>query len=150
MTPGGTRGFRSLTAAWLALAFAAGLAAGIAADRWLHPEPPVHTRIVRDMSGVLDGLGLTPDQRARAEAILEASAPGSEAAMREAAARLQDVADSVDARLRAILTPDQRTRLDRLRRQPVFMLKRKAPGQETTVDTVLPMRPRSDSGRPRR
>lgn len=75
-----------------------------------------------------------------AESILEASAPRSEEAMREAAGRLQDVADSVDAQLRVILTPEQRTRLDRLRRQPVFMLKRKAPGRETTVDTVRPNR----------
>jgi Spy/CpxP family protein refolding chaperone len=131
---------RSLTAAWLVLAFAAGATAGVAADRVLAPEPTVRTRVIRDLSGVMDGLGLTPDQRIRVEAILEASAPRSEEAMREAAGRLREVADSVDAQLRAILTPEQRTRLDRLRRQPVFMLKRKAPGEATTVDTVRPDR----------
>jgi Spy/CpxP family protein refolding chaperone len=131
---------RSLTAAWVALAFAAGVAVGVVADRWLAPEPTARTRVIRDLSGVLDGLGLTPDQRVIAESILAASAPRSEAALREAAGRLQDVADSVDARLRAILTPEQRARLDRLRRQPVFMIKRKTPGQETTVDTLPPDR----------
>jgi Spy/CpxP family protein refolding chaperone len=131
---------RSLTAAWVALAFAAGVAVGVVADRWLAPEPTARTRVIRDLSGVLDGLGLTPDQRVIAESILAASAPRSEAALREAAGRLQDVADSVDARLRAILTPEQRARLDRLRRQPVFMIKRKAPGQDATVDTVRPGR----------
>ena len=131
---------RFLTAAWVALAFAAGVAVGVVADRWLAPEPTARTRVIRDMSGVLDGLGLSPDQRVRADSILQASAPRSEAALREAAGRLQQVADSVDARLRAILTPEQRTRLDRLRRQPVFMLKRKLPGQETTVDTLRPDR----------
>ena len=127
---------RSRTAPWILLAFAAGAAAGVVADRVLAPEPTVRTRVTRDMSRVLDGLRLTPDQRVRAESILGASAPRSEAALREAAARLQDVADSVDAQLRAILTPEQQTRLGRLRRQPVFMLKRKAPGEATTVDTV--------------
>ena len=132
---------RILTAAWVTLAFAAGVVVGIVADRMLPPEPTVRTRVVREMAGMLDGLGLTPDQRVRAESILEASAPRSEAALREAAGRLQDVADSVDAQLRAILTPEQQTRLDRIRRQPVFMLKRKTPGQETTVDTIRPVRP---------
>jgi len=139
MTAEGRRS-RILTAAWLTLAFAAGVVGGIAADRVLPPEPTVRTRVVREMAGMLDGLGLTPDQRVRAESILEASAPRSEEAMREAAGRLQDVADSVDAQLRAILTPEQQTRLDRIRRQPVFMLKRKTPGQETTVDTIRPDR----------
>ena len=131
---------RSLTAAWLVLAFAAGAAAGAGLSRVLGPEPTDRTRVIRDMSGVLDGLGLTSEQRVRAEEILEASAPRSEEAMREAAGRLQEVADSVDAQLRAILTPEQRIRLDRLRRPPVFMLKRKTPGAATTVDTVHPDR----------
>jgi len=131
---------QSLTTAWLVLAFAAGAAAGVAADRALAPEPTVRTRVIQEMSGVLDGLGLTPDQRVRAEAILEASTPRSEEAMREAAGRLREASDSVDAQLHAILTTEQRTRLDRLRRQPVFMLKRKAPGEAATVDTVRPDR----------
>jgi len=53
------------------------------------------------------------------------------------------VADSVDAELRAILTPTQRARLDSLRRQPVFMLKRKTRGTGTKIDTVFPSRPDS-------
>jgi len=132
---------RSLTAAWIVLGFAAGAVVGVAADRWLAPAPVLGTRVIRDMSTVLDGLGLTPDQRASAEAILERSAPRSEDAMREAAGRLQVVADSLDAELRAILTPEQRTRLDELRSRPVFMIKRKTPGGGTTVDTLHPNRP---------
>lgn len=134
MTPEGAR--RARLGALLALALAAGVALGVAADRWLAPAPIVRTRIIRDMSGVLDSLRLTPEQRTRAEAILEASAPRSEEAMRAAAERLRMVADSVDAELRAILTPEQRSRLDGLRREPLFMIKRKTPGGGTTVDTV--------------
>jgi hypothetical protein len=69
---------------------------------------------------------------------MERSAPRSERAMRDVAERLQNVSDSVDAELRAILTPSQRARLDSLRRQPMFMLKRKTRGNATTVDTLFP------------
>lgn len=131
---------RSRAIAWglLALAFVAGAAAGVTADRWFAPKTTVRARITRDMSGTLDKLGLTPEQRARAEAIIERSAPRSEQAMREIAERLQSVSDSVDAEVRAILTIAQRASLDSLRRQPIFMLKRKTPGSATTVDTLFP------------
>ena len=127
---------KSLAGALVTLALAAGFALGVAADRWLAPIPTMRTRVIRDMSSVLDDLGLSPEQRRRAEAILAASAPRSEEAMRAAAGRLRLVADSVDAELRAILTPEQQRRLDLLRREPVFMIKQKTPGGGTTVDTV--------------
>jgi hypothetical protein len=127
---------RYSTPALLLLVFATGAASGVVIDRALAPAQARETRIARDMSGVLDSLGLTEDQRARAEAVLEGSAPRSEEAMREAAARLRQVADSVDATLRAILTPAQRERLDRLRREPTFLIKRKTAGGTTVVDTV--------------
>jgi hypothetical protein len=91
------------------------------------------------MSPVLDELQLTPRQRSQADSILERSAPRSEEAMREVAERLQRVSDSLDAELRAILTAQQRARLNSLRRRPIFMLKRKTPGSATTVDTLFPL-----------
>jgi len=48
------------------------------------------------------------------------------------------VADSVDAELRTILTPEQRLRLDSLKREPRFILKRKVVTPiGTKVDTLL-------------
>jgi Spy/CpxP family protein refolding chaperone len=129
---------RVIAAALLALAFIAGTAAGVAADRLLTPKPIIRERITRDMSGVLDKLALTPQQRVQADAIIQRSAPRTETAMLEVAERLRTVSDSVDAELRAILTTEQRTRLDSLRRQPLFMLKRKTQGSATKVDTVFP------------
>ncbi len=131
---------RSRAIAWslLALAFVAGAAAGVTADRLFAPKPVLRTRITRDMSGPLDKLELTAQQRAQADSIMERSAPRAERAMRDVAERLQNVSDSLDAELRAILTPSQRARLDSLRRQPIFMLKRKASGSATTVDTLFP------------
>jgi Spy/CpxP family protein refolding chaperone len=126
-----------LAAAVLALAFVAGAAAGVSLDRLMTPQPAFRERITRDMSGTLDKLALTPQQRARADSIIQRSAPRTEAAMIEVAERLRSVSDSVDAELRAILTSEQRARLDSLRRQPMFMLKRKTPGNSTKVDTVF-------------
>jgi Spy/CpxP family protein refolding chaperone len=131
---------RAIGGALLVLAFITGAAAGVTADRLLAPGPLIRTRISADMSGVLDKLGLTSAQRAQADAIIQKSAPRSREAMLEVADRLRSVADSLDAELRAILTPEQRTRLDALKHQPMFMLKRKQPGGATTIDTVFPLR----------
>jgi len=92
------------------------------------------------MSGVLDKLALTPQQRVQADAIIQRSAPRTEEAMLEIAERLRTVSDSIDEELRSILTADQRARLDSLKRQPMLMLKRKRSGGATTVDTVFPLR----------
>jgi uncharacterized membrane-anchored protein YjiN (DUF445 family) len=138
MTPEKKSRSRAVAWALLALAFVAGAVVGVAADRMLTPKTTMRARITRDMSGTLDKLGLSPEQRARAEAIIERSAPRSEQAMREIAERLQSVSDSVDAEVRTILTVEQRSRLDSLRRQPIFMLKRKTSGSAMTVDTLFP------------
>ena len=58
--------------------------------------------------------------------------------MRDVAERLRAVSDSVNAELRAILATEQRARLDSLRHPAVFLIKRKTPGNATTVDTVFP------------
>lgn len=128
---------RAIAGALLVLAFVAGAAAGVTADRLLTPKPTIRTRIKRDMSGVLDKLGLTAQQRAQADAIIQRSAPRTQEVMLEVAERLRTVSDSVDAELRAILTTDQRARLDSLKARPMFMLKRKQAGS-VTVDTVFP------------
>lgn len=137
-TPEGRATRRTIAAMLLALVFVAGAAAGVAADRLLVPRPVLRTRIVNDISGVLDRLGLTPEQRRQADEIVQRRGSRTEDAMRALAERLRSEADSVDAALRAILTTEQRARLDSLRRHPVFMLKRKGPGNGITVDTVLP------------
>ena len=67
--------------------------------------------------------------------------------MLELADRLKIVGDSVDAELRAILTPEQRVRRDSLRRDPRLMLKRKTVTPEgTRVDTLIDTSGPSGSG----
>lgn len=142
MTPSNAAQRRALVMSMLALAFVAGAFAGIAADRLLSPRPRIHAA-VNDMPRVFDRLALTPEQRVQAEAIVADAAPRSRAVMLELADRLRTVADSVDVELRAILTPEQRLRLDSLRRDPRLMLKRKVvtPGGtrvDTLIDTAAP------------
>lgn len=119
------------------LAFVAGASAGIVGDRLV--SPPMRIRAtLDDMSGVLDRLDLAPEQRRQADSIVSRSEPRSREVLIELGERLQRVADSVDAELRAILTAEQRLRLDSLRREPRLMLKRKTmtPDGER-VDTLL-------------
>lgn len=140
----------ALLAALLGAVFVAGIAVGVIGDRMASAAKPRARTIIRaDMSGVLDHLELTPQQRAQADSIVSHRAPRSEGLMIEMAERLRGVADSIDAELRQILTPAQRARLDSLRtREPQLMLKRKVvtPGG-TTVDTVISL-PRDSAKRP--
>jgi hypothetical protein len=127
----------TLVGSLMALAFVAGAGAGVAGDRLL--APPVTVRVtLDDMSGMLDRLALTPAQRSEAERIVSRTMPRSHAIMVDVSERLRAVSDSVDAELRAILSPEQLLRLDSLRREPRFLLKRRTvtPGG-VTVDTLL-------------
>ena len=132
-----TTRLRAIVISLIAIAFAAGTAAGVAGDRMLAPRVKIRTDL-SGMSAVFDRLDLSPEQRRRADSVVARSAPRSEAIMIEVAERLRSVADSVDAELRAILTPEQRVKLDSLRQGSRVMLKRKivTPGG-TRVDTVF-------------
>jgi hypothetical protein len=143
--PVSRRALRGLVVSIGVLAFMAGAFAGVAADRLLAPRLRIRAPM-EEMANVLDRLELTAEQRARAQAILTRTAPQSQEIMLELAERLQLVADSVDAELRAILTPAQRLRLDSLRTEPRVLLKRKAvtplgPKVDTLIDTTGRVRP---------
>jgi uncharacterized membrane-anchored protein YhcB (DUF1043 family) len=129
---------RWIVVALLGCAFVGGIATGVIIDRLSNRATDRSARITSDLSSVLDGLSLTKEQRAQADTILERSAPRTEEAMFDIAARLSAISDSVDRQLRAILTPSQRSKLDSLRRRPVFLLKRRTANGSTSVDTVYP------------
>jgi Spy/CpxP family protein refolding chaperone len=140
----GSRASRSIVVALVAAVFVAGVAVGVIGDRLLAPKPVIKTRIVNDMSRVYDQLRLTSEQRTAADSIMSRRAPRSEELMFELGERLRAVSDSIDLELRAVLTPEQRVRLDSLRRaQPPMMLKRKTvtPGG-SKVDTFFARPPR--------
>jgi len=120
----------------LVAAFAAGLLAGVALERFRPSGAPTGPRIMIRAPEVLDQLGLTPVQRHAADSVLEQSSPRSEAAMRELVPRLAAIADSVDAELDRILTAAQRRKFDSLAHRPVFVLKHKDSLGTTHVDTI--------------
>jgi len=135
-------GSRVIGVALLAVTFLAGLIAGIAVEKKFSPHLKSQRMIYAVPVGtVLDGLDLTSAQRAQADSIMRERGPRSDAAMREAAVRLEAISDSVDSLLRSILTSSQLARLDSLRGHPTLMLKRKTnDGKTTVVDTVFPRR----------
>ena len=132
---------RALGGIVLTVTFLAGAAAGALGLRVWSRMHDRETLRVNDMSAVLDELRLDPTQRRMADSIVEQSAPRTRALMIELAGRMTNVADSVDAQLRTLLTPAQRTRLDALRRKPIFLLKRRSDLGTAVVDTVHPAAP---------
>jgi len=133
---------RLIGSALLLAVFISGLAVGLALDHVARQEPRLKTVVVADMSRVLDRLELTAGQRAQADSIIQRRAPTTERMMLDVADRLRGVSDSLDAELRAILTPQQRARLDSLRSERKIILRRKTVGADgdTVIDTVLSRR----------
>jgi len=127
---------RAIVASLVVLAFVAGISVGIVGTRMATPRRQIRSSL--DMSGVLERLRLTPEQRRRADSIVSRSAPRSREVMLELGERLARVADSVDAELRTVLTPEQRVMLDSLRRDSRLLLKRKVMTPDgPRVDTLL-------------
>jgi len=117
--------------------FAAGVTAGVTADRMMQPGMLYKTRLESRLPEILDRLGLTPAQRIAADSILGRSDPRVDAMMREMAPRVAAIADSVQADIRRLLTPAQAAKLDSLSGNRLLILKRKASkGAGGRVDTV--------------
>lgn len=137
MTQGSSKRAVTFVASLVSMAFIAGAAAGVVGDRALAPRIQVRATL-GDMSDVLDRLDLTPEQRRQADSIVLHSEPRSREVLIELGERLRRVADSVDNELRAILTPQQRLRLDSLRTESRLLLKRKVlTPTGARVDTLL-------------
>ena len=118
----------------LAVTFAVGLLAGIAAERSLasrrtpdFPFPPPGARAragagagpgamrtwgAGGLPRMFEQLDLTEEQRTEIAAILERWRPATEAFMEEMMPRLRATADSARAEIRAVLTTEQVTQLD--------------------------------------
>lgn len=96
----------------LALVFGAGALVGVSAARFVGaPKPPPEP-----LPG-LDGLDLSPAQRARARAVIDAHRPELEAVLVDVEPRLKPIRDKVETELRRdVLTPEQGRRLDEIKR----------------------------------
>ena len=111
---------RTRVALLLAITFVAGMAAGVAADRQLRSEPgeqaskQVREDDRKDRRGrratierFADELGLTEEQRARIDPILEDAREGMTELFEPVWPAYYALLDSARARIEAVLTPEQ-------------------------------------------
>ena len=111
-----TTRIRLISGLILFFTFSAGVLVGAGVDRYFRPHrmgPP----ILRLPLGELE---LTPDQDARVRAIIDAHRAELEGIVRSSFPRVRAIHERIDAEVRAILTPEQRRRLDEIqaRRPP--------------------------------
>lgn len=118
--PDASRRARTTGGLLLLVMFAAGLVAGLAwgmtRARRVEAYNTIDVQIRAEMPEELSRLGLTPGQSQRVTEILTAGRLRADSVMADLGPRLRLVFDSVDAGVRAVLTPEQRTRLDQARK----------------------------------
>ena len=92
--------------------FLAGMLGGAALDRFIHRTPPRRPSLAF-ASRIFDSLGLTPDQRTKVDSIVTVGRDRSDAIFAEMRPRITTAMDSTWGDVRAVLTAEQKTRLDR-------------------------------------
>jgi Spy/CpxP family protein refolding chaperone len=80
-------------------------------------------------------LDLTPAQRRGIDSVFGRYQHSTDAVLESLMPRLAALSDSMHTEIEALLTPEQRTRLGEVQRQPTFLLRRKGP-TGTRVDTL--------------
>lgn len=117
---------RLLGIALLVATFAAGMLAGAAFDRTLvaretapAQEPGWHCHGPHGgkTGMIVDRLDLTPEQRARVDAVLARRRAQADTFWEREGPRMRAIVDSTRAEVRAVLTPEQRAEYDRLREE---------------------------------
>lgn len=121
MRTDGTGRLRFAGALLLAVAFAAGVLAGIAFTRLTGGDAVAQAAVAEDAQrergreSIFDGLGLTPEQQQHVDAILQARRKQMDAFWKEYGPRMEQIVDSARAEIRNVLTEEQRAELDRRR-----------------------------------
>lgn len=106
------RASRGRAAVLLMLMFAAGLAVGLAGERYaLHRGPGEHSdethRGRSTIERFADDLGITPEQQARIDPILVETREQMSAVFDRVRPEWESVVDSARARIESVLSPDQ-------------------------------------------
>jgi|SRR5690606_16241879 len=122
ITPESARRTRRLGLMLLAAAFFVGGLTGAAFDRVFAGETPPPARSATQCEperndrreDVFASLGLSHDQRARIDEILEHRREQTEAFWEEHGPLLRGIVDSARAEIRALLTPEQRAEYERM------------------------------------
>ena len=109
------RSVRLLTALLLVGTFALGSVTGVALTLWVRSDDHHHGPHRGPPPGgplPLDELGLSSEQRQRADAVFERHRPELDAILEEGFPKVRRVNDQIESEIREILTPEQRARLD--------------------------------------
>lgn len=109
------RTVRLTTALLLVATFAAGTLSGAGLGRWLsyRPAPPPPP----PMMAPFEEVGLTAEQRHKTIAIMERHRPEFEATFRETFPKLRAINEQIEREVREVLTPEQRTKLDEVKKR---------------------------------
>jgi len=139
-------GPRATAAILLALTFAVGILTGVALDRaWLLPAGP-HARWEREervreryRERLARELRLTPRQRAQIDSILREQQAQVRALRRRVAPEFRRIFQETRRKIEAVLTPEQRARLDVLRAR--WERERRDRARDRRRDPPPPQRP---------
>ena len=122
-----------MTSAWLkvtavlALAFSAG-----AASQYTLTRVAAVTNTSPDPWQQLD---VTPLQRQQIDQIFSRYQPATDSLLQSLIPRLETLTDSMHAEISALLTPEQRQRLQSMERRPSYVIKRKT-SSGVQIDTL--------------
>lgn len=112
-------GPRAAAAVLLALTFVVGVLTGVVLDRALLPGPPRWEREERVRESYRDRLArelqLTPQQQAQIDSILRTQQAQVRALRRRVAPEFRRIFQETRRKIEAVLTPEQRARLEELR-----------------------------------
>lgn len=118
-TESSPRTVRLMTALLLVGTFAAGTLTGAGLVRFVGPPgpPPMGPPGPPGPLGPFpaDELGLSPEQRRQAHAIIERHRPELDAVLRSTFPRVREINDRIERELIEILTPEQRQRLEQIK-----------------------------------
>lgn len=124
MSPLNPRRMRLAGMALLAVTFVAGMLAGTAFGRVLNAgEPAPGAATATECSGgrgphhILDELELSPEQRARIDAVMARGRVRTDSLWKSDGTRIRAAVDSTRAEVRALLTPAQAAEYDQLRQK---------------------------------
>lgn len=114
ITKGGRKAWTAVVAVFAAGIIVGGLVTAVLIRNHVihimrHDRPPIHEMVAGRLTGNLD---LDADQRAQLDAIVKEFGPRFEQFDRVSRDEVRSMADEMEARIRTILTPEQRERYD--------------------------------------
>jgi len=107
---------RTVIALTLSGALALGTLAAIAGEHGEHGGPGMHHMMANPLEHLTKDLDLTPDQQAKVTPIVDQAKPQIQAIHQEAMEKMRAVMENAGAQIRPLLTPEQQTKFDAMKK----------------------------------